>query len=202
MKSTKFKASHMAPLSEAADFLRRLADELEYGVIEVGENSLELTDVRSIKVGLKNIGDTATVKFSVKFADTAREPISMAPSGPEPDHSKAGGAPALRTSSSPRPAGTRLPKYDDLKERMKSDWKKILSALEGGRLPAPDLMRAFVADSDLMVRYPGKGDEYYEEYAARVRDLDAAFAAGDVSGAGSAAAEVDRLYKACHDRYK
>jgi len=93
-------------------------------------------------------------------------------------------------------------KYSRLKKRMKNSFKAICSSLEAGRLPADEAVASFLADSDVMVCYPGHGDEFYLEYSRNCRDLAQAWEARDLAAMADAARALEVRKNECHDRYK
>ncbi|WP_051444952.1 GAK system XXXCH domain-containing protein [Desulfocurvus vexinensis] len=93
-------------------------------------------------------------------------------------------------------------KYSRLKKRMKQSFKAIRSSLEAGRAPAAEAVASFLADSDVMVCYPGHGDEFYLDYSRACRELARAWEAGDLAAMAGAAEALEARKNECHDRYK
>jgi XXXCH domain-containing protein len=93
-------------------------------------------------------------------------------------------------------------KYSRLKKRMKHSFKAIRSSLEAGRAPAAEAVESFLADSEVMVCYPGHGDEFYLDYSRACRELTRAWKAGDLEAMAAAAQALETRKNECHDRYK
>jgi XXXCH domain-containing protein len=93
-------------------------------------------------------------------------------------------------------------KYSRLKKRMKRSFKAIRSSLDAGLAPAAEAVASFLADSDVMVCYPGHGDEFYLDYSRACRELARAWEAGDLEAMTQAARTLEERKNQCHDRYK
>ena len=187
--SEKRKIEMTIAADEVAEFFKSLAQDLEGGSLHVDDASISLEGFKSISIGLKKTDEGLKVKVKVKA------PAAPAAGVPAPEPALGEDVPA-----EPRPDGK--PKYSTLKKWMKKEFKAIREALALGQMPDPDLAESFVADSQLMVTYPGKGDEFYPAYAAATAAFAAAVAAGDLAAAQEAAAGLDALKRDCHERYK
>ncbi len=163
---------------EAARYLRKVADQLESGTpADEPASDPAIGDFKKLKIGLKNRGEQVEMKIKVKptvFCDEAG-------SSPEKGEKSA---------------------YKALKKKMKSDFKAIRESLVNGGFPLKETVGAFLRDSEQMVAYPGYGDAYYAEYQTACGRFQSAFEGGDLPGCQAACQELDRLKKACHDRYK
>ncbi len=69
-------------------------------------------------------------------------------------------------------------------------------------MPTQKEMDSLVNDSMAMVEFSGYGDEYYQEYMNRVRQMQEAFRQNDARALVQKAQEVNQLQKDCHKRYK
>ncbi len=92
--------------------------------------------------------------------------------------------------------------YKTLKKRMKKTFAGILRNTANYQLPTQKEMDSFVNDSMAMVEFPGYGDEYYQEYMDRVRQMQEAFRQNDARELVQKSQEVNQLQKDCHKRYK
>lgn len=200
---------------ELAEFLRELADRLEGQDVEEFD-VLDPDALARFQVGVKNRQGEYLLKFRAK----AQRPEALCPEGgtcvaPAEDSSAGRVAPKTpgghgredgRSAEMPPPdTGAdekRRPSYSRLKKRMKAQYRDITRSLQDHRLPEPDVVDAFMADSARMVTYPGKGDEYYPAYTAACQGFAQALAAGDAGLAAERWDAVRLLMRDCHDRYK
>ncbi|GFM37846.1 GAK system XXXCH domain-containing protein [Desulfovibrio psychrotolerans] len=95
-----------------------------------------------------------------------------------------------------------MPSYKSLKKRMRSSFKSVYQAVHAGRLPSGDAVAAFVAESRLMVQYPGYGDPYYAAYDTAVNAFEAAWQTQDIPALHAAVDALNHLKTDCHQRYK
>lgn len=95
-----------------------------------------------------------------------------------------------------------MPSYKSLKKRMRSSFKSVYQAVHAGRMPSGDAVAAFVAESRLMVQYPGYGDPYYAAYDTAVNAFEAAWQAQDIHALHAAVDALNHLKTDCHQRYK
>lgn len=143
---------------------------------------------------LLTAADVCKIKFTVKreFGEVQAK-LKVEPMRPGcPCDPEAG---CVTTANEPE-------KYSRLKKRMKQAFKAICSSLEAGRAPAAEAMASFLADSDVMVCYPGHGDEFYLDYSRACRELARAWEAGDLAAMADAARTLEARKDECHDRYK
>lgn len=98
--------------------------------------------------------------------------------------------------------GEELIKYSKLKKRMKSSFNVITTNLAEGRLPPEEAVASFLADSDMMVCYPGYGDEFYLDYTKLCRTFTKAWEARDINALKTAADALEQSKRECHDKYK
>lgn len=102
------------------------------------------------------------------------------------------------------PAATKdeKPSYKTLKKRMKGSFKMIFRMIHDDTIPPKEAVDEFLADSKLMVDYPGYGDEYYDEYAEVCDAFAAAYEAEDMPELHKTVDMIQSLYSHCHARYK
>ncbi|THB69891.1 MAG: GAK system XXXCH domain-containing protein [Desulfovibrio sp.] len=194
--SDKRKMEFMLLREEVGPFLSKLGQDMEKGEMRFGENAVDVNGYNSLQVSVKDEGDldSVRVKIKVKFPkELAKVEYKNGIFIQEVVEGEDDG-------DTPGPGG--IPKYKTLKKRMKSDFKAIKEALEAGQFPGLEVMRSFHHDSELMVEYPGKGDEFYPAYSKAVREFVAAVENQDLAKARDAANLLEELKEACHDRYK
>jgi len=92
--------------------------------------------------------------------------------------------------------------YNQLKVRMKSDFKLIRRAVKKGALPDVELARTFRSEAHLMTEFPDKGDENYPQFRDVVDKLATAVEVGDRATLADAVAAMHRMKKECHRRFK
>lgn len=73
------------------------------------------------------------------------------------------------------------PEYGELKMRMKSSFKIVAKMINQEQVPPQAAIDAFISDSRLMCTYPGKGDEFYEEYLQATDAFEAACKDSDLA---------------------
>jgi XXXCH domain-containing protein len=93
------------------------------------------------------------------------------------------------------------PKYKDLKKRMRSSFKMLVKMAHDGVMPPKEAVDAFLADSALMVTYPGYGDEYYESYSNACAELKTAFESGELARMHAAVDTLVHEKSRCHAKY-
>lgn len=98
--------------------------------------------------------------------------------------------------------GAELEKYSRLKKRMKSSFETLRANLAEDLLPPEEAVASFLADSDMMVCYPGYGDEFYLDYTRACKALDKAWKDQDLAALKTAVQGLADRKTACHDKYK
>jgi XXXCH domain-containing protein len=95
-------------------------------------------------------------------------------------------------------------RYSSLKKKMKSSFNDIGVSLGNQKLPEPEVINAFLFDSELMMTF--QGDKYgascYPAYQQACQRLAAAFESKSWEAFKSAYAELDQLKTDCHKAYK
>ncbi|WFS63181.1 GAK system XXXCH domain-containing protein [Pseudodesulfovibrio thermohalotolerans] len=159
---------------ELAAFFRELADAVENG----GHDEFAcVDDFRKIKIGVKNEYGQISLKAKFKAAKPCTEEVVGEDGQPK------------------------KPKYKALKKRMRSSFKILLKMIHDGSVPPQEAVDAFLADSALMVTYPGYGDEYYESYTAACAEFKAAYESGDLERMHAAVDALVHEKGRCHAKY-
>lgn len=180
MSGKELKLEKMLSSQDAAVFLRALAAEIENGAMEQPrEDAFDLKDFKKIKIEIKRVGSQVELKGKVKFND-----------------------PETGCRDEDKQADKGKPKYKSVKKRMEKTFKHISAAAEKGVMPDRADIEAFVADSDLMVSYPGHGDEHYEAYSTTCVQLNVAFENNDLAALRERCGQLEAMRKHCHDQYK
>ncbi|MFH1061216.1 MAG: GAK system XXXCH domain-containing protein [Pseudomonadota bacterium] len=182
--------------AEAAEMLRRLAQQFEAGSVEIGPVTVELDQSLEFKQSVKTKPDKVSFKLKLKY-----EKILM-PAGLAPE-----GHPALAgdVDDEEEIEGEEVlgrPKYKSLKKHMSSSFKALKANLGRGELPEMAVVQSFVRDCHLMCTFPGKGDDYYPAFMAAADALLAAVEAGDLAAIQQAMASLDAQKKSCHSDHK
>ena len=94
-----------------------------------------------------------------------------------------------------------MPKYSHLKKRMKNSFRLIFKTIHDGQMPPAEAVKSFLADSELMITYPGYGDEYYAQYAEVCAAFRAAFESGDMDAMGATVDAIAHEKNRCHAKY-
>ncbi|OGQ86626.1 MAG: hypothetical protein A2512_11190 [Deltaproteobacteria bacterium RIFOXYD12_FULL_56_24] len=182
MSGKEMKFEKTMPFKNAADFLRVLAQMIEHGNMEeLKEFDLSFDDLKKMKLELKREGDQLYLKAKVK---------SIVPG------MVCGEGIGEETEADGKP------KYKTVKKRMDKCFKSMGEALKKGIMPEKGEMAAFIADSELMVAYPGYGDEHYDQYAKLCVQLNVACENGNLVAMQEKYAELKAMKKLCHEQYK
>jgi XXXCH domain-containing protein len=144
-----------------------------------------LQDFKEISLSVKRKNSAFAVKLKVEKDATAAPREATA-----------------ETAPAPTPETKTMVKYKELKKRMKSSFKAIRASLEAGALPDQALVAEFLADSEKMTTYPGKGDEYYPDYRRACARFAEAFERSDLEALGQTFGDLKTLRNECHDRYQ
>lgn len=174
MSDTEKKIKQKMTRAEVCAFLRQVADILEgKNQPDVVVMDIDPEKPGKIKISIEDQQDGFFVKAKIKH----REPDS-----PE--------------------AGDGKEKYKALKKRMKQEFKDIHESITENRFPAQNVVEAFIGDSGKMMEYPGKGNEYYPEYAMAVDGFASAWEARNISQMKMSLDVLNKVKDDCHARYK
>jgi XXXCH domain-containing protein len=158
-----------------AAFLRGLADAVEQGG---GDEYACVNDFKKMKISVKREFGQIALKAKFKSASQCS--------------AEEGGVEAV-------PGG--LPRYKSLKKRMKESFKIIFTMIHDGTMPPDEAVLSFLADSALMVTYPGYGDEFYPAYTEACRAFEAAYKAGDMARLNETVDALAHQKGHCHAKY-
>ncbi|WP_051261466.1 GAK system XXXCH domain-containing protein [Desulfovibrio inopinatus] len=180
----KQKYEALVKTTELGEFLANVAETVKAGKLIFNEQDVPLEGFSSLKMSVKNMGESSLVKIKLKYQKTDDDGVFVQEGGT-----------TEATSSSGRP------KYKSLKKKMKNEWKTIRLSLQNGQLPNPAIASVFIEESRLMTTYPGKGDEYYTAFNTATDAFEKAINENDLEAARIAMSELGRLKRECHDRY-
>lgn len=198
------KTSFSITRQELPAVLRRIADALERdGAADApvgGETGGEtdpllaagLGEFRKFKLNAKHAFGHMEVVLKVKTPDAPA--FAAAAAGAAATVAGTGDARAPRH---PHLAGR--PSYKSLKKRMRSSFKALRQAVQAGTMPHPEAAASFLADSLLMVEYPGYGDEHYDAYRTATEALRAALEAALQTAGAQSGPSPDDGADAPHD---
>lgn len=163
---------------EVPAFFRDLADALEHG----GESELAcVEDFTKFKLTLKDEYGQVSLKLKAKVGTCTPPADMMGEGGKDGQMAK--------------------PKYSDLKKRMRSSFKVVAKMINMDQLPPQAAIDSFISDSRLMCTYPGKGDEFYEEYLLATAAFEAACKDGDLAKMKETVMELASQKGRCHAKY-
>lgn len=187
------KSERILSPTEAADFLRRLADQFAAGSVEIGAVAVELDQNLELKQSVKTKPDKISFKLKLKY-EKSLMPAGLAPAG----------HPALDSDDDDdeEQEAQGRPSYKSLKKHMGSSFKALKASLGQGKPLEVEVVHSFVHDCHLMCTFPGKGDPMYPQFIALADRLLATVEAGDLATAQTILGEMDAQKKACHDEYK
>ncbi len=187
--SEREKAKKSKPLTpdEAARLLRELADKLESGTLEVGDEGAVPEGNLKVKVSGKSKDGSASLSLKLQWKSIDAGDTEE----PSPVKKKA------------KPGAAGIPSYKSIKKRISSTFKQIRAQLRAGCLPDAELARLFDEDAERMLHYPKKGEK---ADIIAFREISATFAAavktGDRQAADKEMAALTAAEKSCHKRYK
>lgn len=177
MKIDKFLTKEELP-----DFFRELADALESG----GDSELSCaTDFKKFKVRVRDEYGQISLRLKIKSASECTPDLEE-----------------LEGPDEGLPAVVGKPQYKDLKKRMGNSFKVIFKMIHQGQKPPQEAIDEFLADSELMVSYPGYGDPYYDIYTKACEEFKAAYEADNMDRLNKAVDELVHQKGHCHAKYK
>lgn len=190
------KAEITLPAEGLSQCFRDLASLLEGG--SGGTlNGVDITGFAKLKVEVKRKDGRMQLKIKAKHEVPAPIPEVI------PAEVVARARPAAGRKAAPAvSARPSRPKYGSLKKRLKGPWKIMQTAAAARVLPAAEAIAAFVADSEAMIAFPGKGDEYYAPYREALKIFQEAVRRKDAAAFAEAVAGLERVKAQCHARYK
>jgi XXXCH domain-containing protein len=179
VKEAERKLEHKLPATQLGQYLRELATVLEgHSATDFYGLNDNLGAYSKIELKIRRKNNQVVARLKVKSAAGASE---------------AGEKTAPLDGK---------PKYKALKKRMKPVFKTISESAARDEFPAAEVVKSFVADSAVMLTYPGKGDEYYGAYRKALDDFAQAFENQDFVTFKQAHGRLEQLKDACHERYK
>ena len=69
-------------------------------------------------------------------------------------------------------------------------------------LPPRSLLDDFLAEANVMISYPGFGDEHYDDFRKACNALKDAYARKDLESFAQKMGNIAIIKKECHDRFK
>ncbi len=193
------KAEHTFSAEEAVSYLRRLADQLENGAIQVEHEEMEFEGLVSVKESLKSKKGKTSVKVKLKLTTHEMPSPESEPAAPaEP------GAEAAPEEEEPDDGEEPPSSYKKLKKRMGKQFKAMGQALEEGNLPEAAEVETFCDLCQHMTGFTDadQGPEMYPQFLEQAQALRAAGASGDLEALRAAHADLAATKKVCHKQYK
>ncbi len=190
MKTSERKIKQGMPFEDIPAYLRLVADALE----KKGDNlPTELADLPDPIDKLELKGKAREENWELKIKFKAERP-SEVPQEPED------ASPTTEIAASGKP---RI-KYKSNKKRMKTSFKDIGESLTAQKLPEPEVLNAFLAESDLMTAFPGEkfGEAHYPDYRQACRQLSEAYETRNWAAFKDCYERLNQLKKDCHKAYK
>ncbi|TVQ97323.1 MAG: GAK system XXXCH domain-containing protein [Desulfovibrionales bacterium] len=197
---------------QLAEILRSMAEAMEQGRLSLNDVELPWNEVEKIALTIRNAAGMADVKIKISSGGEI-DPAEDAEDGGDAEESKVDGLGGFEVGQDPGLAkdaqGARVPgkpgkprgSYGSLKKRMKMSFKNIMYALHENTWPSMVDIDEFVRDSADMVRYPGKGDEFYPAYSEAVAVFVDAVQQKNLEAAYQAAHTLNTLKTQCHKKY-
>ena len=193
---------------QLAEILRSMADAMEQGRLSLDTVELAWNSVEKLSLIIRNAAGMADVKIRISSSDRVVELPEDAEEVEGVDES-AGGvllreqSPDVKETDPASPGKPAKPRgsYGSLKKRMKKSFKNIMYALHENSWPTMIDIEDFIRDSEQMVLYPDKGDEFYPAYNEAVAAFAAAVRQQDLDAAYQAAHLLNTLKTQCHKKY-
>jgi XXXCH domain-containing protein len=158
--------------TDAASYLRELADRVEAGQLDFRDAPVSLQQIKRIKVSLSPGPDGIDFEQKLKVrSDGSRE-------------------------ASPGEL-----KFKPLKKRMRRIFKAMKALVEEGHAPPLEMVERFASDTDRMIHLAKENDPGYPEFRAEVQRLQAALQEGDLDALASRLRTLRAMEHACHARY-
>jgi XXXCH domain-containing protein len=182
-KSTKIR--RVMDTKEALDYLHQIIDQLAPHDAEPGESLVPPAEnIRKLKISLKRDRESNQVSLKLKinyFKDLVEQSAEI-----------------IQEKALP----FEIPDYVSLKKSMKRSFKEIFQSIAKGSLPSGEAVASFTRDAGLMVTFPGRGEEHYNEFRHRCTQLKQAFEKGDLAECRALASELNSMKTECHSDHK
>ena len=196
----KKKAKHAFSREEAVEYLRRLADQIEDGSIQVSNEEMEFEGLIKIKEELKTKKGKTSVKvqFKVSTQEMPHEEQAEAAPGLSIDDS------APEQEEAEEDTSGQPSSYKKLKKLMSKSFKEMGKTLEeGGQLNQADIM-AFCDNCLHMITFSGSklGEDMYPRFEAAAQAFKVAGESGDPAAIQEAYDGLAAIKKACHKEFK
>jgi len=190
LKAWERKIKQRMPFDHLPAYLRQLADALEK---QTDGLPAELRGLPAPIAKLDVQGKARENGWEMKIKIKA-ESTEDSEAGKGRAHAEREAAPSPQTDVS----------YKSLKKRMKSSFRSIGASLAAQKLPEPDLIDAFLSDSERMLAFSGEkyGEPCFPAYRDACRRLAEAFEARRREAFQAAYTDIGRLKKACHAEFK
>ncbi len=200
-QASKRKVEFILATAEVGVFFRKLGDAIEQGVLHVGDTSVNLERFQSLGFSVKEEYPGFRVKLKIRYPDSpapseGREEVEEDSDAPDDILGQDLDEEFAILATRPRP------KYKTLKKRMKERFKAIRLAVDNGVLPGKDVAYAFARDSEVMVAYPDKGAEHYDDYTRLVQEFMVALEDRDFEHVRGCLEALEECKTACHEKYK
>ena len=192
MKASERKIKQKMPFEDVPAYLRRLADAVERKTENLPSELVDLPDpIAKLEIRGKSRNGTWELKIKIK----AESPPALAATETSP-----GGVTEAAAPSVAKPDV----KYKSLKKRIKTTFRKIGESIAAHKLPEPEVIHTFMADSELMTSFAGAkyGEADYPAYQEACRRLAEAYQAQKWDAFKAGYAALNQLKKDCHSAYK
>ena len=93
-------------------------------------------------------------------------------------------------------------KFRPLKKNLRHSFTQLRYAVDSGKMPSKRSVNQFIDQVNLMVSYPGFGDEFYTSFKAACTELRTFHNAVDLNSFEKQLACIHSLKKQCHNRFR
>lgn len=93
-------------------------------------------------------------------------------------------------------------KFRPLKKSMQKHFKHLEQALQIDQLPDRATVDAFLREAELMISYPGFGDDFYDAFLSACQRLSACYMNKDRDLFRQQLAAIKTLRTNCHERFR
>ncbi len=188
-------------LNSVANELRSLAEDLTNGRLRVGSNTIDVGEPIFFKTKQKVKGEKAYYTLSFQVPVLADEVAENEAAVPEEKAEKP--SPKKKTPASTGKKSESPPNGKKIKKDITRLWKSMSRVLEQGNLPTPeDGKKILTLCEDYNLYAAKEWSDDWQQCVAVVKNAYQAAESGETEKAQELIAEVNRLTKICHKKYK
>ncbi|MBU0728875.1 MAG: hypothetical protein KKE17_13610 [Proteobacteria bacterium] len=184
---------------KAAETLSRLAEEIIAGQLTADNKSTPIKEITQFKIKEKQKGDTFQLEIFLQATIGSSKEIHLQ------EISEQSAAVKIRGNAAKKPYRKKSgsPAEKQLKKSLNRLWKNVSTAILNAETPAANQLenlRKTWDDYTLFVERDWQAE--WDECTIILKDFLASIEKGDLENAAAQLAEINRMTKACHKKYK